>query len=232
MLRMAASCGTTLMAATPHGDSRRTWDKVDSLKGMCRDFNKELEREHVPMTLVLGMEVPLELDTVKQIEKGMALTINGSDYILVEIPFLQLPLYWKEVLFQLQLLGLRPIIAHPERQAQIQENPDLLAAAVDRGVFAQVTAGSIAGHFGTRARRTAETLLKRGAVHIIASDCHNADGPRNPDLREGYQAAAKLVGHDAAVQLVSETPWTIAYEETGSDMHLNVPRFGDKPTSR
>ena len=180
------------------------------MRNLCQSLNTALELEQVPLTVMPGMENPLELDTVEQVEGGNALTINGSAYILVELPFLQLPLYWEEVLFQLQLRGLRPIIAHPERHAQIQKNPDLISGAVSRGVLAQVTAGSLVGHFGPRVRKTAETLFKKGLIHVIASDCHGPDGPRSPDLLDGFHAATKLVGQELAAQMVQEVPRSIA----------------------
>ena len=223
MVRSAASSGTALMAATPHGDRRGTWHQVDSLKGLCQDLNRELE--HVPLTVVLGMENPLELDTAEQIERGTALTLNGSAYTLIELPFLQLPLYWEDVLFELQLRGLRPIIAHPERQIQIQENPDILAGVVDRGMLTQVTAGSLVGHFGPRVRRTAHRLMKKGLVHAIASDCHGPHGPRGPDLLEGFQAASKLVGRELAAQMVWETPWAIAQGNGNGDLRQGVSQI-------
>ena len=209
MLRSAADSGTTLIVATPHSDRRKRWDNVDSLRGLCLTLNEELESENVPLTVVLGMEIPVELNTLEQIKKGNALTLNGSAYTLVELPFLQLPIYWEEVLFQIQISGLHPVIAHPERQAQIQETPELLAPAVDRGVLAQVTAGSLVGHFGPQVRKSAETLLKKGLVHVISSDCHRPDGPRGPGLVEGFQAAAKIVGEELALQMASETPRSI-----------------------
>ena len=131
MLRKAASSQTAIMVATPHSGDRGRWNKVESLRRLCQDLNQALESDAIPLKLVLGMENALDLDTVDQVEQGTGLTINGSSYILVELPFHQLPLYWEEVLFRLQLNGLQPIIAHPERQSQIQSNPSLLVEAVE-----------------------------------------------------------------------------------------------------
>lgn len=211
MLRNAARCGTDLIVATPHGGDRGRWDRVDSLERLCRELNEASVQEELPLRVALGMENPIELDVVGQIEKGAALTINSSSYILIELPFSQLPIYWEESLFQLQLQGLRPVIAHPERQAQIQDDPSLLAGAVNRGVLAQVTGGSLVGRFGPKVRKTADTLLKKGLVHIVASDCHGPDGSRGPDLQKAFDAAAKLAGRERAVKMLSETPRAIAH---------------------
>ena len=217
MLRHAGRSGTALMVATPHGGGRGRWDRVESLERLCQELNEALVQEELPLRVALGMENPLELDLVEQIERGVALTINSSPHILIELPFSQLPIYWEDTLFQLQLRGLRPVIAHPERQAQIQEDPSLLAGPVGRGVLAQVTGGSLVGRFGPKVRRTAGTLLKKGLVHIVASDCHGPDGSRGPDLLEAFHAVAKLAGRERAVEMLWEIPRAIAHGDRGAD---------------
>ncbi len=216
MLRKAASSQTAVMVATPHSGDRGRWDKVESLRRLCQDLNQALESDATPLKLVLGMENALDLDTVDKVEQGNGLTINGSSYILVELPFHQLPLYWEEVLFRLQLNGLQPIIAHPERQSQIQSNPSLLVEAVERGILFQLTAGSLTGHFGPQARKCAETLLKKRLAHFIASDCHGQDGSRGPNMLDGFQRASKLVGEELAVQMVRHAPWDVVHGTKGA----------------
>ena len=209
MLRTAAAAGTIHIVATPHGDRRAAWDSVDSLRDLCGRLAEQLESEGVPITLSLGMEVPLELDTADKVDEGRALTLDGSSYILVELPFSQLPLYWEEALFRLQLGGLHPVIAHPERQAQLQENHDLLAGPVSRGILTQLTAGSLIGGFGPKVKRAAEALCKKGLASFLASDCHSHDGSRGPDMQAGFRAAAKLVGQEAAARMAWEIPGTL-----------------------
>ena len=85
------------------------------------------------------------------------------------------------------------------------------------GALTQVTAGSITGRFGPKARDFAHALLARGLVHVIASDSHDARH-RPPTLSEGMRAAAELVGEAAARRMVLETPQgavTIRSHRTG-----------------
>ena len=209
MLRQAAGGGTALVVVTPHGDNRATWSEIRELQRLLAELKDNMQKEGTPLQLVLGMEVPLTMDAAEDVAKGTALTINGSNYVLVELPFQQLPLYWEQALFQLQLKGLRPILAHPERQNDIQANPHLISGVVDRGVLTQVTAGSLAGSFGPKVKKAAETLLKRRLVHVIASDCHRSEGPRSPEMAAGFQAAVKLVGEELLAQMAIETPMAI-----------------------
>ena len=209
LLRGAAASGTTHIVATPHGDHRGTWDTIASLRELCRDVTRTLAAEQIHLTLSLGMENPLELDTADKLDRGGALTLNSSAYVLVELPFQILPLYWEEALFRIQLQGYHPIIAHPERQAQLQENPDLLAGPVSRGVLTQMTASSLAGGFGPKVKKASEAFFKKGLASLMASDCHSHAGSRGPDMRTGVEAGARLVGKTAAVDMVSNTPRAI-----------------------
>ncbi len=154
-----------------------------------------MKAEGLSLSVLLGMENPLELDLVEQLNNGSALHCNDSPYVLVEFPYRQLPIYWEEALFNLQLGGKRPIIAHPERQTQIQENPELLAGVVRRGVMTQITAGSLSRRSGSLVRKTAETLVKNGLAHVIASDAHGPTGPRNTSLLEGFCGGLEAGGH-------------------------------------
>ncbi|MBI2867307.1 MAG: tyrosine protein phosphatase [Chloroflexi bacterium] len=209
MLRRAAQGGTGTIVATPHSRDRASWEDIATLRRLCDQANETLGKERLPLTVVLGMENSLLLDTAKRVQAGAGLTYNGSRYVLVELPFLQLPLYWEEELFQLQLQDYIPLIAHPERQAQIQERPEFLAPVVERGMLAQVTAGSLTGVFGSRVKKVAERLVAKGLVQVIASDCHVPDGPRNPDLADGVWAAAKLIGEKRALAMATAVPQAI-----------------------
>lgn len=209
LLRKATDHGTTLMVATPHGLGRAYWQEIAQLHEAHASLREALRAEEIELSLALGMEVPLEVDIVSALEEGRALTLNDTSYVLVELPFTNLPPGWDTALFQLQIAGYRPVIAHPERQAQIQANSQILRDIVDRGILAQITAGSILGLFGREAKAASETLLKNSLIHIIASDAHEAKGPREPRLEEAAHAATRFVGHDRAIAMISTTPQAI-----------------------
>ena len=123
---------------------------------------------------------------------GWAFPINGGPYILVELPFDSLPDYTDEVLTGLQEQGLTPLIAHPERQADIMRDPSIMGDLVGRGMLGQVTSTCILGRFGPEARDTAELLLKNGWVHVISTDCHRPTGPRAPMMAERWWRRGRL----------------------------------------
>ena len=81
-------------------------------------------------------------------------------------------------------------------------------------MLSQITAGSILGHFGARAKRTAHYLLKMGLVHVIASDTHATDGSRQPWPTGVVQRLESLVGEAAAQTLIYENPARVVGGQT------------------
>ena len=87
--------------------------------------------------------------------------------MLVELPYQPWPIYAEQTLFNLQVAGYVPILAHPERYTAIQANPNLMYSLAERGVLGQVTAGALLGDHGGPAKRTAETLIKHNLTQFL-----------------------------------------------------------------
>jgi protein-tyrosine phosphatase len=73
------------------------------------------------------------------------------------------------------------------------------------GAVVQVTANSLTGRWGPTARRVAEYLAKNRAVHILATDAHDAR-KRPPILSEARAEIFRLLGKDAAQAMVEDNP--------------------------
>ncbi len=206
ILRIAVACGTAVMVATPH--NRDVWQKMSiaDLRSLFDQVYQASRQAGLPLELHLGMENHVEPDLPERVDQGMALTLAGTRSILVELPFFHYSPYIDETLFALQVRGLTPVIAHPERQADIQRRPELLRALVERGMLAQITAESMTGEFGKEAHASARTLLKQGLVHLMASDTHGSQGRRTPAMAEAVALAARVVGEEGARALVEANP--------------------------
>jgi protein-tyrosine phosphatase len=152
--------------------------------------------------------------------------MNGSRYILVEMPFFGRPIYTEDVLFKLQVMGLTPILAHPERIEAFQNDVDLLAGLVEKGMISQITGGSIIGEFGGRTQRLSHTLLRRGLAHIIGSDTHFPKGNRSPKLAGCVEAAGEIIGHEQARAMAIDIPKAIIDDQP---VELEPPKAAKKP---
>lgn len=210
MARIAAANGTQTIIATPHGEQVAAKGGRVALEERVRSFRQAMESQEINLKLVTGVEYLLTVDFLKEAQEGRVVTLNGSRYVLVEIDFHQWPPHTDDALFQLQLAGYTPILAHPERQATIQQTPERLLHLVERGVLSEVTAGSLLGEFGEKARESAEELMRRGLVHFIASDGHSPVANRRPPvMADARTALAELVGEETATLLAVTNPLAV-----------------------
>ena len=209
IIALSAERGVTGMVATPHSQDVASRGGVATVEERLATMRRALAERHIQVELMAGMEQRLVPELPELLEQGSCLTLNGSRYVLVELDFHQWANYTEEVLFHVQLLGMVPLLAHVERQATIQERSALLAEVVERGALAQITASSVVGGFGLEAQRVSERLLHEGLVHIVASDAHQATGPREPFLAGAARRLEQLVGQEAAHTLLYDNPASI-----------------------
>jgi protein-tyrosine phosphatase len=124
--------------------------------------------------VVAGGEVDLrELDRPADELRRFGLAGNPR-YLLVETPYVGWPRDIPERLYRLRTLGITPVVAHPERNREVQERPALLEPLVAGGALVQLTAASVDGRLGRRTRAAVDALLDAGLAHLVASDAHEA----------------------------------------------------------
>lgn len=208
MAREWVAAGVTRVACTPHSGPPLTRPVV--AQAVAR-LQAALDTQGIPLALTQGVEVFLEPDMAALIEQELAYPFVGSRYILVELPFDIWPPNTESVLFMLQLKGLAPILAHPERYAAVRARSDRIKPLVERGILMQITAGALTGAMGRDPQSCAELLLRRGLVHLIASDSHRPGQPAS--LLKARQVAARLVGETTARRLVEDNPAAILADE-------------------
>jgi len=185
MARAAVVAGVHTMVATPHVNERYDLDPMDIGEHVGR-LNLTLARTGIALAVLPGAEVAHSRAGGLSDRDLRATCLGGHSALLIESPYTPSP-FFDEFLFDLQLRGFRPVLAHPERCPMFQSDVDRVAALVARGILCSVNTGSLAGRFGRTARRTAVELLRRGLVHSLASDCHDTER-RPPGLRDGLNA--------------------------------------------
>ena len=205
----AAASGTTLIVATPHMKDVNEFSSPEAASKLCVEITRKVVQSGTSVEIVMGMENHLVPQLPQMFEEGRAMTLNGTGYALIEMPFFGYPGYLEKTLLQVQELGIVPVLAHPERIEAVQESPELLVDFVKKGMLSQVTAGSLLGHFGSDVRNFTEDLIRNELVHVIASDCHSPKGPRSPSLSAGLEAAVALVGWERAQAMVVDVPRAI-----------------------
>jgi protein-tyrosine phosphatase len=173
-----------------------------------------------------GCEFHLSFDNIDHLLRQPSVyTINSKQYLLMECPDFHVGRYTEGVLRRLVDAGLVPIIAHPERNPALRRKLDRVEAWVELGCLLQVTALSVTGGFGGRAKAVSGHLLDRGLVHVIASDAHDA-AHRHARLDEAYAAVRLSHGVDTAELLFLDNPEAIVkgLPVPGGKQGLTEPR--------
>ena len=200
MCRIAYSDGIRHIVATPHANHRYPYDRAVHAESLA------YLREEVPeIEFILGCDFHLSTDNIDNaIRHPERYAIGNTPYLLVEFGDFQMPHQMTESIFRLQSAGFHIIVTHPERNPVIEENPDISQELFDMGAALQITAGSVTGDFGRKAKKTCEMLLKRNLVGIISSDAHDSTR-RKPVLSAARTAAAKILGTQVAADLLVRT---------------------------
>lgn len=212
MARMAVADGLTHIFATPHHRDYSPLSRADVAHRVAQ-LQSELDKANIPLTLLPGYEVRLYADMFDDWDKNLAGPLGDSRYVLAEPLFHHYDQHTDTMLFELFDRGYLPIMAHPERIRPIQDNLALIESFLARGGLTQITAGSLTSNGDWRARKTAETMLRNGMVHIIASDAHHSYH-RTPTLAAARDAAAAIVGEEGANAMVSMQPMAVVKNET------------------
>lgn len=138
-------------------------------------------------------------------------------YLLVDLPFDHLPPHFDRLLFEVMLAGVVPVIAHPERNRQLAAHPGQLAALVERGAVAQVTAASLLGGFGRTARQAALWFIRHGVARVVATDAHDPVHRSPQAMQEAYRYLSQHLGPELAEMLCVRWPLAIARGEPLSE---------------
>ena len=171
----AKEAGHNGFVATPHIRPGMFDNTVDAIKRR-RDETAPFV-EAAGLELFLGAEYYFAPELLIGAREKRLLTLGEkSRYVLAEFPQDGLPMRWEEVLFEIRLLGYVAVIAHPERCAAVQRDPDRVLERLDRaGALLQLDLGSLIGHYGKAAKKTSAYLVKRGAYHVAACDLHRPE---------------------------------------------------------
>jgi protein-tyrosine phosphatase len=205
MARIAANDGIIVMACTPHVMPGIYQPSPLKISECFEEFQNRLVDAGIPLDVVIGCEAHHRPDFIQALQSQQIMTINCSRYVLFDVPCMVPPPRLEEMLFSLLEDGYVPILTHPERLKWIDVHSEVIERLVEDGVWLQLTAGSLTGHYGRHAKYWAERLLNEGMVHILGTDAHNMLS-RPPVLSEAYELAREAVGADEALNLVITRP--------------------------
>lgn len=168
MLKEAQNIGFDTIISTSHYAINCFEVPEYKRKELIEDLNLE---ENIP-NIILGSEIFLTYNIIDLLKDFKASTINGTKYVLIELPLCKQFNSLKSVINNLKENDYIPIIAHPERYLYIQKHFKDLYDLKELGVLFQCNYGSIIGYYGLKAKWVVKKMLKNGLISFLGSDAH------------------------------------------------------------
>ncbi len=213
MARLAVTNGITHVICTPHIHPGRYENAAPIIRQACDTFRNALEQHRINLKISFAAEVRFGSELMTGVKDGSIPFLGdweGRKVLLLELPHGEVPFGAERLTHWLLKQGIMPLIAHPERNKGLMQQPARLKPFLQQGCLLQVTAASVAGQFGEGARKLAHLLLRERVVSVLASDAHNLRH-RPPELTRGLDAATEILGERDAKHLVLDTPWRITH---------------------
>ncbi len=206
MARLALDDGIRTAVMTPHHLNGVYVNRTADILGALAAFREALIAEGIGLKILPGSELHLVPELPHELAAGHALTIaNKGKAVLIELPVHTVPMGSEHVLEQVLGQGIQPVIAHPERNSQLRQHPEILEEWIGMGCLGQITAQSCTGLFGPQVKEASRVMIARGLIHIIASDAHR-DRRRIPRISEGQNQVARWTNQTVADLLAVRFP--------------------------
>lgn len=208
LCRLAVADGVTRAIVTPHIHPGRWENNRTSIAAACNNLQRALDEREIPLQLGFAAEVRLTDNIPDQLARDEIPfygEVDGYQIMLLEFPHGHVVPGSHQLAQWLLARGIRPMIAHPERNRQVMKDVFQLQPFIDSGCWLQVTAGSVTGHFGAKSQSIAQHLLDSDSVTVLASDGHNAR-TRPPVLRQVFDSVVRQYGEKRARRLMLDTP--------------------------
>jgi len=206
MCDIAVEDGISTIVATPHMLNGMFNITPQLVFDHVAEMSEALDKASIPLTILPGADVHVDSGLPDYLTRGDVLTLADQHrHILLELPQDIVPRELGGLLFQVQLKGVIPIITHPERNIEIQQNPGLLNDMIQANSLAQITADSIVGVFGSRVQECAIKLLQSRMAHLVATDAHNIEH-RAPRLSQARKIVEETIGPEETTRIFSQWP--------------------------
>lgn len=159
---------------TPHIISDIYPNSPEIILGKLSEVNLALRNEGIEFQVEAAAEYMVDLDMERTVTGGERLLTFGKNLILIEMSFVAPSPNMEQVIFQLRLKGLQPVIAHPERYNYYHQRIAAYERFIELGCLMQVNLLSLQGYYGKPVKATAEMLVKKRMVDLLGTDMHHA----------------------------------------------------------
>jgi protein-tyrosine phosphatase len=167
-----AQLGYRKVITTPHSMADGYKNSPEIILGGLEKVRAAVREAGINIEVDAAAEYYLDHALEEQINAGTVLTF-GNKLLLFELPFIGEPAMLRQVVFQMQTHGYRPVLAHPERYSFWYNSFNKFVELKDRGVLFQLNLVALSGAYGPQAKQLAERMIDAGYYELLGSDCHS-----------------------------------------------------------
>jgi tyrosine-protein phosphatase YwqE len=182
--------GYKKLITTPH----IMWDVYKNTReiilGKLQEVKDRLANDQVEIEIQAAAEYFIDEHLGELVERKEPLLCFGNNLVLVEFSMVSQPFEWKKTLFEMQIQGYQPVIAHPERYAYLDRNKNFYDELKSAGYLFQLNILSLSGQYGNSVTELARYLTKKGYYDLIGSDLHHVrhlEALKNPSVLSSLQ---------------------------------------------
>lgn len=179
------SLGYTKIITTPH----IMWDMYKNTSDIILErlewVKAAAHQENIDIQIHAAAEYFLDDHVASLLKQNQPLlTINGN-MVLVEFSMAFPSHGLKDILFEMQMQGYQPVIAHPERYIYLDKDKGFYEEMKDIGCLFQLNMLSVAGYYGKSVQELSNYLIKKEYYDLIGTDMHHF---------RHFEAVAQTVG--------------------------------------
>jgi tyrosine-protein phosphatase YwqE len=172
MINKLYQLGYKKIITTPHimGDAYR--NTPETILGGLGPVKQALKKNNIPVDISAAAEYYLDFDFERKLDEEKLLTF-GNNHLLFEVSYMNPPDNLYHIIFKMQTLGYKPVLAHPERYNFWHTEFDKYESFIDKGVLLQLNINSLTGYYSLGTKKIAERLIDNNMISLLGTDCHH-----------------------------------------------------------
>jgi tyrosine-protein phosphatase YwqE len=172
LVRQMRGLGFSKIITTPHIIQGLYPNTPSTILHRLEEVNIALLHNNIAFSMKAGAEYMMDHFFYENLKNAPLLTLKDN-WVLVEMSYLSAPVQLYDIIYELQVMGYQPIMAHPERYLYYFKNLAEYDKLKKSGLYFQLNLLSLVGYYGPEAQSTAEKLLLRGMIDFTGSDIHH-----------------------------------------------------------
>lgn len=206
--------GFTDIAVTPHYiENSKYITNNEEKENILKTLKNELKKQNIKINLYIGNEVYINNNIEELLNQNEISTINNTKYLLIELPMQNKIKNISEIIYELRIKGIIPIIAHPERYEYVQKDINYVDKLIEEGALLQSNYASILGMYGEKSKKALKKLIKQNKILILSTDVHYPNSKIYFNMDKIRKKLSKLIGEEKLKELTTTNPKKIIKNE-------------------